>query len=85
MANWTSGKDEKVLKIRLSSLWYMKNEDGSGPLSAVHYSRDKGQVTLCYSMHSSLDEIGFMIDYLRPSVVTPLVTPPRGTQRNEVN
>jgi len=34
-------------------------------------------LTVCYAMHASLTEIGQMIDYLKPTAVTPLVKPIR--------
>lgn len=38
-------------------------------------------LSVCYAMHSSLDEIAKMIDYLQPSVVTPFVRPKNSSMK----
>ena len=70
----------RVLTIRLSSLWFMNVE---GPKRALMYEKGSRRITVCYAMHSSLQEIRDMIQYLQPRVVTPLVLP-KGMKRAQV-
>jgi len=84
MEDYRSDTNGKVLKIKLSSLWFMKNRNGTGPKSALNHDKEKNILTICYAMHSSLDEIGAMINYVKPKVVTPLVLP-KGMRRYEVS
>jgi len=60
------------MELRLTSMWYTMLGASSNSDVVVRTSK---RLNVCYSMHSSLEEIGRTIDYLRPSVVTPLVKP----------
>ncbi|ODM97014.1 Protein artemis [Orchesella cincta] len=56
---------------RLSSMWYTSRAKAD----RRNVSWNGKTVMLCYSMHSSLEEIAQTIDYLKPRIVTPLVLP----------
>ncbi|CAL8138248.1 unnamed protein product [Orchesella dallaii] len=58
---------------RLSSMWYTSRAKAD---RRNILWRGKN-LMLCYSMHSSLEEIAQTIDYLKPKIVTPLVLPVR--------
>jgi len=49
-----------------------------------HLKMQGTTLMLCYSMHSSLQELGRTIDFLKPKQVIPLVLP-KGTPLIEVN
>jgi len=72
-------KGKSSLVIRLSSMWYTL----SPSIPDNIFARKGNTLTVCYAMHSSLIEVGQMIDYLKPRIVTPLVLP-RGCNRKEL-
>jgi hypothetical protein len=66
------------MELRLTSMWYtLLASDRQVDKAAVH--RTSKRLSVCYSMHSSLQEIVKTIDYLKPRIVTPLVMPCQST------
>lgn len=69
-------KGGRTLTVRFSCMWFTKSKN-----KKPDYVRRRGDYYLdvCYSMHSSLEEICKTIDFFKPKIVTPLVLPKYST------
>ena len=64
---------KEVLYVEFKSMWYADSEEENRSTISIKFPWTVLKV--CYAMHSSLNEITKVIDYLEPKVVTPLVIP----------
>ncbi|QQP41581.1 Uncharacterized protein FKW44_016000 [Caligus rogercresseyi] len=81
-----SWQDEEVIKasrVKPSALYFRNTEGDEESMSFVKQTR-KQTFRVCYSSHSSMDELLEFVQYFRPKKIIPCVVPP-GMTRSQVN